>query len=254
MKNIFISILCALCLWGCSKDTNSKPSGSTNSTGSTGTSGQGGSLARYTIAQNHLYIAESQKLKVFSLANPADPQMVKEIVVGQDIETIYCYDDKLFMGSMNAMYIYSIANPSSPQFLGDASHVRACDPVVANDAVAYVTVRSGSACGGTTNALYVYDISNVLIPQQRKVIALTGPWGLGLKGDRLYVCDGGEGLMVYDISNAEYPSYIKKISGEIFYDVIAVNNENLLICMIEGGMAIYEVNGDNLTQLAKIVN
>jgi hypothetical protein len=251
MKKILISILCAVSLWGCSKDSN-KPASSTASTGS---SGQGGSLARFTLSQNHLYIVESQLLKVFSLSNPADPQLVKEISVGQDIETIYVFEDKLFMGSMNAMYIYSIANPSSPQYLGDASHVRACDPVVANDTVAYVTVRSGSACGGTTNALYVYDISNILIPQQKKVIALTGPWGLGIRADRLYVCDGGEGLMVYDITNAEYPSYVKKVTGEIFYDIIPVDNSNLLICMIEGGMAIYEVGtNDAITKLAKIVN
>lgn len=248
MKKIFICIIFTVACWGCSKDSNK---GTSSTSGSTG---QGGSLARFIVAQNHLYVVENRNLKVFSLANPVDPILTKEIAVGWDIETIYSFEDKLFIGSMSAMYVYSITNPSSPQYLGEASHVRACDPVIANDSVAYVTVRSASDCGGTTNALYVYDISNILNPYQKNTIPLTGPWGLGMRDDRLYVCDGGEGLMVYNITNPNYPSFIKKVTGEIFYDVIVVDDEDILICMIQGGVAIYDISNDNLTKLAEINN
>jgi hypothetical protein len=248
MKKIFIPILFALSLTmgACSKDNKS--------TGSTGEpSGQGGSLARYTIAQGYLYMVDAQELKAFSLANPTDPQLTRTISVGQNIETIFSFQDKLFIGSQQAMYIYSIVNPSSPQLLGEASHVRACDPVIANDSIAYVTVRSGTNCGGITNALYVYNVENVLNPVQRNVVPLSGPYGLGMRGNRLYVCDGGDGLQVYNITNPIYPFEIKKVSG-IFYDVIVDDADDLLFCMIQGGVAIYDISNDNMTRLATITN
>lgn len=249
MKNIcYIVIAAALTLsfGACSKDSAAPDTVSST--------GQGGSLARYTIAGGYLYMVDMRELKAFSLANPTDPVLTQAVQVGTDIETIFAYKDKLFIGSREAMYIYSIASPGSPQLLGQASHVRACDPVVANDSIAYVTVRSGTDCGGTVNALYVYDVTNVLNPIQRNAIALSGPWGLGMSGNRLYVCEGGQGLMIYDISNPQYPSYINKVSGETFYDVIIDKPNNLLICMVQGGTSLYEINGDNLTKLAKIAN
>jgi hypothetical protein len=255
MKKVLILILFAGLFASCRKDANGGSSNNSASGGSTsGNAGQGGSLARFTIAQDHLFMVNDRELKTFSLANPADPVLTKSITIGEDIETIFSYRDKLFIGSRNAMYIYSIANPSSPQELGQASHVRACDPVVANDSIAYVTVRRGTDCGGTTNALYVYDVTNILNPKQKNVIALDGPWGLGMMNNRLYVCDGGNGLIVYNITNPLYPSQIKRVSGEIFYDVIPVDSENILICMIEGGIAIYSTANDELQKLAKIVN
>lgn len=244
---LFIPILFSLAVAGCSKDN--KSTGSTSAE-----AGQGGSLARFTVSNGYLYMVDMQELKAFSLSDPTNPVLTKTVQVGWDVETIFVFGDKLFIGSRQAMYMYSIANPSSPQYLGEASHVRACDPVIANDEYAYVTVRSGTDCGGTVNALYVYDVGNILFPQQKNVIPLETPYGLGMKGARLYVCDGGNGLQVYNINNPEYPSFIKKVSGEIFYDVIIDDADNLLICMVEGGTAIYSMNGDDITKLSKIVN
>lgn len=244
---VFITVLFTIFLAACSKDN--KGTGSTS-----GEAGQGGSLARYTIANQHLYMVDMQELKAFSLANPADPVLTKTVQVGSDIETIFVFEDKLFIGSMQAMYIYSIINPSSPQYLGEASHVRACDPVIANQDYAYVTVRSGTDCGGTTNALYVYKVTNILNPQQVNVVPMSSPYGLGMKDDVLFVCDGGNGLQVYDITDPVYPSHKNSVSGEIFYDVIVDAADDLLICMVQGGTAIYRINGYNLEKLAKIVN
>lgn len=243
---VFIPILFSIAFAACSKDNKG--------TASTAETGQGGSLARFTIANGYLYMVDMQELKAFSLSSPSDPVLTKTVQVGMDVETIFVFEDKLFIGSQQAMYMYSIANPSSPQYLGQASHVRACDPVIANQDYAYVTVRSGTNCGGTVNALYVYDVSNILNPLQKNVVPLETPYGLGMRDDRLYVCDGGNGLQVYNITNPEYPAFIKKVPGEIFYDIIIDDADDLLICMVEGGTAIYKVQGDDITRLSKIVN
>src|SRR5690606_21363599 len=82
------------------------------------------------------------------------------VSIGFDVETIFPYGEKLFIGSASAMYIYDISDPKNPARQGTVSHIRACDPVVADGNYAYVTLRNNnSGCGGSQNILNIYDIS-----------------------------------------------------------------------------------------------
>jgi hypothetical protein len=249
---IFLSVitLALLCfgIYSCDKD------GSANNVAPSTNSGIGGSLARFIMAGNYLYVVDRQNLNTFSLTNPAQPSGISTIPIGFDIETIFAWKDKLFIGSQSAMYIYSIADPAIPRYLGEAGHVRACDPVVANDSIAYVTVRSGSTCGGTVNALFVYDYKNPMNPKQKMEIPMANPQGLGLLDTTLFVCDREEGLVVYALENNYYnPHAVATITGETFYDCIPYGD--ILICLIEGGTALYDISDRaNIKQVAKITN
>lgn len=239
-------ILCIAVATGCDKAENGAPASADQ-----GGAGKGGSLARFTIAQKHLYVVDNMELHTYSLENPASPKATSKVIIGEDIETIYSYKDKLFIGSQNAMYIYSISDAGHPAKLGNASHVRACDPVVADDTVAYVTVRSGNSCGGTLNAMFVYDVRSVLNPKERNAINMDSPWGLGMSGNTLFVCQGSNGMAVYDISNRYYPSLKQRYFDDTYYDVIPYND--MLICMVQGGMLLYELKPDGqILKLAKI--
>lgn len=243
---VYLFILCFL-LAACDKDSNTAIIDPAPSTG------QGGSLARFTIAQNHLYVVDSKNLYTYSLENSAQPQVKSTVNIGMDIETIYAYGDKLFVGSTQAMYIYSISDANNPQQLGMASHVRSCDPVVAKDNLAYVTLRNGSTCGGTQNALLVYDVSYIMNPVLKKTISTETPYGLGIRNNRLYVCNGSNGLSVYDITVSTAPKLIRKLTDDTYYDVIPT--DNLLICMVQGGTALYQYdNSQELVRAAKISN
>ena len=46
------------------------------------------------------------------------------------------------------MEIYDLTEEQNPVCLSDFNHVRSCDPVVVQGDIAYVTLRSGSFCGG----------------------------------------------------------------------------------------------------------
>lgn len=249
MKRIIYILSVFLFVAACDKTDNTvAPMGTSD-----GNTGQGGSLARFTIANDHLYVVDNKKLYTYSLANSATPVLTNNQQISTDIETIYAYQDKLFIGSQEAMYIYSISDASHPVREGQASHVRACDPVVAKDKYAYVTVRSGTSCGGTISALMVYDITYISNPSLKKTINLEGPYGLGIKDNRLYVCNGSNGLNVYDISIPTNPQLVKKIQGDTFYDVIPTND--VLICMVQGGTVLYNYNpADELVKAAKISN
>jgi hypothetical protein len=257
MKRIIYILISLLPLSACTKSTDMNSTGG-NQQGATGNgydggSGQGGSLARFTIANDHLYIVDDRKLYTYTLANDASPQVASTLDIGEDIETIYSYNDMLFIGSRNAMYVYSISDATHPSRLGTASHVRSCDPVVASGNTAYVTLRNGNTCGGTESSLMVYDISKITSPSLKNTITMESPYGLGIRNSRLYVCNGSNGLNVYNIAFPNNPQLKKQIKDDVFYDVIAT--DDLLICMVQGGMALYAYDyTQELVRLAKISN
>lgn len=235
----------------CNKDGSSSSGFGDSNVGS----GQGGSLARFTIAKGFLYVVDHNMLHTFNISDPGQPQRVSSLNIGFNIETIYAFQDRLFVGSQDAMYVYSIASPASPKLVGTASHVRACDPVVANENTAYVTVRSGTNCGGQINALMVYKINNgnYTNPTFMKQVNLSNPRGLGIKQNTLFVCDGNQGLVVFDITDNLSPTQQMVIKDAEYFDCIPYGNH--LYCMIKGGTAIYDIsNVNDIKLLAKITD
>lgn len=217
------------------------------------TTGKGGSLARFTIVDNYLYLADVNSLKVFDISNPQNADQKNGINLPFGVETIFPYKDKLFIGSRDGMYIYSITNPASPVLLSEARHVRSCDPVVANDNTAFVTLLGGRPCGPVDEGLYIYNISNITTPVLLKKELILTPNGLGLADSVLYVCQKANGMSVYNVSNPAAPVLRKKITSYNFEDVIPYND--LLICYISTGLVLYDIsNKSNPSQLALINN
>lgn len=234
----FIATLALLAV-SCAKDGMSDTSGS----------GIGGSLARFTIAANHLYLADASDLHVYDLSNPENPVKKESIYVDWAVETIFPYGNQLFIGSRNGMYIYSIANPAKPVKLGQALHLRACDPVVAKDTFAYVTLQGGSACGSATDGLYIYNVSKVTEPKQLSLLEMSTPLGLGLKDSVLFICRRTNGLSVVNVKDPVKPQIMyTRTDAPEYRDVIRI--ENTLICYVNTGLLLYDVS--NLNNIVKI--
>ncbi len=171
--------------------------------GSAESAGVGGSMARFTIVDQHLYTIDDYNMQVFDITSLEEPKAGNEIAVGFAIETIFPYKDKLFIGAQNGMHIYDNTNPENPTHLSTYAHVTSCDPVVVQNDTAYVTLRDGTECGGFTNQLEVVDVSDPTHPSQVTVYAMEHPHGLGIDGNLLFVCEGEFGLKVYDAQNAK---------------------------------------------------
>lgn len=214
--------------------------------------GQGGSMARFTLLDKYLYTVSTRELSTFNIDNPANPKFIsKSVIDNQMIETIYPFRDKLFIGSVAGMYIYDVSVPGHPVKKGQFTHVRACDPVVADDTRAYVTLRSGTACGGFTNQLEVVDVKDISKPFLIKTYPLTNPFGLGKEGNILFICDGKDGIKVYDVTDANNLKLIKKIDGMDTYDVITSNNRALVVA--KDGLYQFDYsNVNNIRLLSKI--
>ncbi len=218
--------------------------------------GAGGSTAMMTTSGNYLYIVTSSNLFTYDISVPDKTVLLNSQYLNGNVETIFPYRDKLFIGSQSGMFVYDLSNPKQPKLQGAAQHLRACDPVVADDNFAFVTLRNNNAvCGGTLNQLNIYDIqgNNILIPKLISSLPMPEPHGLGYKSNTLYVCMGKNGLNVIDITDMAKPKIIKTInSGESFIDVIPYNN--LLIAYIHGGIILYDISDTANPQKLSAIN
>lgn len=203
-------------------------------------SGVGGSLARFTVVGDFLYTLETRKLSWFSLANDEIRLMGEEELFGVQ-ETIFPLGNKLFLGADAGMSIFQIDEEGTPVFQSSISHLRACDPVVANDQYAYVTLRQ-TECGvfgaaGLVDVLNIYDVNDIENPNIIASYSMSQPRGLGLAGQYLFVCEGSEGLRSLDVSdplNVEFLAFKQDIHAN---DVI----------VLEDGLLV--IGPDNITQL-----
>ena len=191
--------------------------------------GQGGSLARFKIVDDILYAVDSHNINLFDIKNLESPEVLGNVYAGFDIETIFNRNNHLFLGSMSGMYIYDISSPASPQFVSEFQHGTACDPVVVDDQYAYITLRAGNFCGAIDSSLLIVDISDLYNPELIKSYSMDNPYGLGIKEDLLFICDGTSGLKVYnkiDVEELEMIDHFKDINT---YDVIPLDERLLMI-------------------------
>ncbi len=231
---------------------NSSSSGSKVGAPGGTTVGIGGSTARFTITENHLYTVDRSNLRVFSLLNATAPKMASNVGIGWDIETIFPYDDKLFIGGMNGMQIFDATDPEAPKFLANFQHARACDPVVAQGNRAYVTLREGTVCQGFNNQLDVLDITEITQPKLIKTYPLHKPIGLSITGDVLMICESDQGLKVFDAKDdlAIDKNQLAHLDDFDAFDVIALEKEGLAI--ITGKNGIYQYDYSNPKKLVRL--
>lgn len=251
MRKFYLYILLVL-LFGaaCVKTSSDGSSYTTNSV-----SGAGGSLARFAIVGNYLYTVDKQQLKTFSLVDPVNPVLVSTSDVGFEIETIFPFKDKLFIGSSSVIHIFTIQDPVHPQRLSIAISpmvMRRCDPVVAKDTVAYATLRTNGPCGGVASQLVSFDIKDIMNPVQKSNVFINEPYGLGYADTTLYVCDKS-GLNVFNIRNAHQMVSKGTVgAGEWYLDVIPYGTE--LICWTSTGLVLYDISLPETPKLLTKIN
>ncbi|MCW3127668.1 MAG: hypothetical protein JWO03_3326 [Bacteroidetes bacterium] len=213
----------------------------------------GGSMARFAVNNNILYIVDQSTLRVFNITNASAPIASGSTQLGWNIETIFPYNNHLFIGTSIGMQIFNLNNPLSPQHDATFSHALSCDPVAVSGDYAYVTLHSGTTCNSTLNQLQVVNISNTTNPTLVATYDMYSPRGVGIDGHTLFICDGGQGLKVFDASD---PSTVSSHALGTFsniqsQDVIPFNKN--LIMIGENGLYEYDYSDpQHITSLGYI--
>lgn len=190
--------------------------------GGSDATGTGGSMARFTIVESFLYALHESYIQLVRIDDPVNPSLWSRVDVGWGIETIFPYGDNLFIGSNTGMFIYDNTDPENPTMLSSFAHVTSCDPVVAQGDYAYVTLRSGSFCGGGVDRLDILDITDLTDPVMIETYSMQGPYGLAIDGSTLFVADGVAGLKVYDASDPADIDLIAFETSNETYDIILI--------------------------------
>lgn len=201
-----------------------------NGSGSAPSVGVGGSMARFAIVNDQLYVVNGYSMQLFTIGDPTKPVKGKTINLGWNVETIFPYRNSLFIGTTTGLYIYDVSNPGEPKQLSAFSHIRSCDPVVIHENYAYVTLRGTSTCGsGSQDVLDVIDISNLSAPKRLKTYPVETPYGLGIDYPTLFVCQGSKGLRVFDASNPLDIQARQTFANVNAFDVIPLSKTLLTI-------------------------
>jgi hypothetical protein len=219
-----------------------------------GGTGTAGSMARFAIVKNSLYVLDGSTMKIFDITDGAKPKEGNSKKMDFEIETIFPHENELYIGGTRGMFIYDNTDPTNPTLLSKFEHLFSCDPVVVEGKTAYITLRNGTPCRTTANQLDIVDISDLKNPVLIKSYPMHNPHGLSIQGSTLYVCDGNQGLKSFNVSDpmniqptAKDPSLRKA------YDVIALGGTQTLIVVGRDGIYQYD-NSDvnNLKQLSVI--
>jgi hypothetical protein len=215
--------------------------------------GINGSMSRFTIYNNRLYSIINNYMNIFDLTGDKPVKVGDNMYIGWNIETIFSYKTNLFFGTSTGMLIYSVSDPLKPEYASCISHAYACDPVVVDNDLAYITIHSGSACdySAKENALIIVDVKNVKNPNQLVTYNLTNPQGLGIDNGKLFLCD--DGLKVFKISDPQtlMSNQLAHFSGMNGYDVIPSNGTLMMIA--SDGLYQYSYSDSNgISFLSKI--
>jgi hypothetical protein len=250
MKKILnksIGLMGLVLLAGCSSDF-----GNGDFWGGDGT-GQGGSLARFATVQNNLYALNADNVLVYGISDPKNPQFITSAFGGPQLETIFPRDQNtLFLGAPNGMYIMDISNPRSIKRIGVYNHITSCDPVVADNNYAYVTLRSGDGrCRWANNRLEVIDITDLTNPQLISSQSMSNPRGLAISGNLLIVCDNG--LKVYNRTSVNPQSGLSMIHHNPTIDAEdIIAGPKSLIVVGKSGVRQYQWTGGIFQELSRL--
>ena len=233
MKKLILLFFAAI-LVACSGDSDSVNPASGD--------GSGGSLARFALVGDYLYTVDDQSLRIFDITNPHLPKFTGEKFIGFDIETLYSFEDYLFVGSRLGMFIFDISDPKFPLQLSEVQHVRSCDPVVSSGDYTYVTLHTNASCAGNVNQLEIYNTKDLLRPELLVTVTLDRPIGLGLYQNYLLVTDKNV-VRIFDVTDPANPGLVGGIEEDAF-DLIILEDDLFLIG--DQALSQYKLNPNDI--------
>lgn len=239
-----------------------------------GTDGTNSSYTSVVAVQDRMYYIDASKLYTADISDPTDIRVLAGEDIGLRLETLFSINGLLFVGSGPAMHIFALEPADGlPVRLSETSYANfdvdffPCDPVVADDQFAYVTLSTFEGGGWgfpalfffpfpicqrpqPVNELRIYDISSLTAPIRVSTTDLSNPKGLAIDGDILYVCDLSTGVHVYDVKDRSQPVLIDMMTDQTAFDVVA--KDDLLYVTGPNSIAQYDISDPSNISLISI--
>ncbi|MFK7952494.1 MAG: hypothetical protein AB8B73_06580 [Ekhidna sp.] len=245
MKSISI-FLATLLLIGCAGESDGE-----FSLGDGSGVSSSGSYSTFTVVDNFLYIVKNDVLETFNIQS-GNTSAIKSEQIGAVVETLFRYDEYLLVGTQTGVLIYDISIRSNPKYVSSYSHQTGCDPVIARNDIAYITVRDGFSCNSRleSNILIVLDISNIKLPQEINQIEMNDPRGLTIVQNKLLVGEGVHGLAQFDITDPQSPILDLRYPDIYANDMITL--DSIVIIQNENELLQYQMINDSLRHISRL--
>ncbi|MCL1938956.1 MAG: hypothetical protein FWF52_11245 [Candidatus Azobacteroides sp.] len=203
------------------------------------------SMSRFALHDTYLYAVINNQMSIIDLSTGTPRKVEGNIYISNHVETVFSYQDKMFIGTSFGLLIYSLQEPLNPVLCSQVMHIYDCNPIAMNDTLAYVTIRVGNQCGQKSNELIVLDMSDAYQPAQIASYPMYNPKGMLVNKDVLFVCD--DGLKIFNLSNpnalnSQLITHYNEIDG---YDIVSSNN--VVIVISDNGLHQYDCS--NLSHL-----
>jgi len=224
--------------------------------------GSSGSITRFATFGNYMYVVNPSELQTFDISDAGNPVFLNSLVTENGLETIFIYEERIYLGARQGLYIIGIDDPGNPVLLSQTQRrnellLGACDPVIVRDNYAYSTVKIiQNVCGsfGARSALLVFEVSDPENPEELDNFDLETPNGLGFKDDYLFVCDTGADLLkVFDISDPENTFPNEDLDFAIASPIDMIVDGDRMIVSTEQDFKILDVSDITEIELVKII-
>jgi hypothetical protein len=222
------------------------------SAAATTTPGTAGSEARFAIVNNYLYALGSYDLNIADITQPANPLLGTALYTIENAQTIYPFQNTLFIGALTGMAALDISNPTQPQLLDWSAHWCMGDPVISDGKYAYVTLSASTKCHTTYDQLEIYDASDLSNMQLIKSYPFASPQGLSKDGNLLFICDAADGLQILDATDVTNLKLLQHLTGINAKDVITQNGKALIVA--EGKLVQYDYSDINNVKLLSTIS
>lgn len=259
MKYLITLFSFLLLMASCTTSEDSTPGTDVDGTTFPDVNALSGSYANMIAVADHLYVIGETDIITYKQQEDKSVTEVDRQTLGLNLESLFYRKGVLFVGSSERMYICTLGTDYLPNLKSttqytDMPDVRPCDPIVANDEHAFVSLSSSAPadeddCGiSEVNQLRVFDISNLTAPAEVARLEMEGPKGMALDGDLLFVCEKENGLKVMDVSDATAPQQIIHFEGFETQDAVSTGTSVFIV----GPSDLYEfdyTDRDNIHQI-----
>ncbi|MEO6191261.1 MAG: hypothetical protein ABIO44_13865 [Saprospiraceae bacterium] len=206
-----------------------------------------GSLNRFVISGQYMYTLDIDHLNIFDITDQENPVLRRTIEIKDDLQTLTVYQGSLYIGAGAGLYIININNPLTASVNASIAHWVSKDPVVVSGKYLYSTTRNN-----WSGALTIYeDLGSDQFNELNRII-LEQPYGLGISGDYLFVCEDINGILVYDISKRDKPIKVQTYTSIISpRDVIILND--IMFCSAKNEFQLVDIKDPRNPRLISII-
>ncbi|NUO47668.1 MAG: hypothetical protein HOV80_02300 [Polyangiaceae bacterium] len=194
-----------------------------------------------------LYALNRRSFFVYEL--PKDPgapaKRIAELHPPVPVEKLSQHGLLLLISTREQTLIFDVADPTRPKQLGVISF-GSCDAVAIEKDIAYVATAAAAQCPGP-RVLAVFDMKNPTRPELLADLYLTDPRGLAIDGQKLFVSDAREGVVVFDVSDPRAPKLVDKVPAAAAGELIA--RAGILFISADDGIHQYRYGADGHLEL-----